>query len=149
VAADGFDARSVVIIDGVPGGELATGGYGRIISYRRGWSEIEAVAEAPRGGYLVLSEMAHPSWRATLNGVTAQILHADYLLQAVWLPPGLHRLTVAFDPGTVVLGVQVTLATLTALACYFGLSELVFRARSRALRGDSARRPALQAVAHQ
>ncbi len=53
--------------------------------------------DAPR--LLVVSEVYYPAgWNATLDGESAPIHRADYLLRAVPVPEGEHRLVMRFEP---------------------------------------------------
>ncbi|MBI4213911.1 MAG: hypothetical protein HY534_06330 [Chloroflexi bacterium] len=110
-----FDPWSAVVIEGSDRGLPREAGSGRILSYRRGWNDVEVTAEAPQGGHLVVSEVGYPSWRAQLDGQPVPIMRANYLLQAVWLPPGTHRVRLAIDAGAVKWGVGATIFTLAAL----------------------------------
>ncbi|MCY4428455.1 MAG: YfhO family protein, partial [Halieaceae bacterium] len=51
-------------------------------------NEILLAASANRPGYLVLSEVWYPGWRATVNGEAAPVLRANYTLRALPVPPG-------------------------------------------------------------
>ena len=113
-----FDPRLTVVLERGGQGLPSQGGSGRVLAYRRGWNDLDLTAEAPQGGYLVVSEMAYPSWRAQLDDRPVATTPADYVLQAVWLPPGTHRFSMSFDSDTLKWGLAVTAATLLALAGY-------------------------------
>lgn len=136
VADPGFDARVVAILESGQLSETRSGGFGRVLSYDRRFNSVEITAEAPLGGYLIVSEMAYPSWRAHLDGVDIPLLHADYLLQAVWLPPGAHRLVLSLQPTTFLWGLGISLATLFGVACFlvgvFAGTRLVSKGRRAA-----------------
>ncbi len=57
-----------------------------ILSYDE--NEILLAASAERPGYLVLSEVWYPGWRATVNGAAAPVLRANYTLRALPVPAG-------------------------------------------------------------
>ena len=57
-----------------------------ILSYSE--NEILLAASANRPGYLVLSEVWYPGWRATVNGEAAPVLRANYTLRALPAPAG-------------------------------------------------------------
>ena len=57
-----------------------------ILSYSE--NEIVLAATADRAGYLVLSEVWYPGWRATINGAPAPVLRANYTLRALPVPAG-------------------------------------------------------------
>ena len=49
---------------------------------------IEIEADAPKGGFLVLNDVWHPWWRATVDGRPTEILKANVLFRAVELESG-------------------------------------------------------------
>ena len=57
-------------------------------SYRN--TEIVIEVDAPGGGILVLNDVWHPWWRASVDGKPAEILKANVLFRAVVVPPGKH-----------------------------------------------------------
>ena len=69
----------------------------RILSY--GNTQITVEATAPEGGgWLVLNDLWHPGWVATLDGEDTQILRANVLFRAVAIPEGAHELRFVFRP---------------------------------------------------
>jgi uncharacterized membrane protein YfhO len=61
-------------------------------------TEIEIAADAPAGGILVLNDVWHPWWRASVDGKPAKILQANVLFRAVVVPPGRHLVRFNFHP---------------------------------------------------
>lgn len=91
--------------------------------------------DAPR--LLVLSEVYYPAgWKAELDGAEVPIYRADYLLRAVPVPAGAHRLVLRFEPQSHRLGVLVAGAT-TALV-YGGVLLLLGLAWHRRRRAAGA-----------
>ncbi len=70
---------------------------------------VDNPQEAP--GYLVLSEVWHPGWQATVDGLAAPILRANYAFRAVAIPPGRHQVTMIYRPPGWPAGIAVTAAT--------------------------------------
>jgi hypothetical protein len=69
----------------------------RIVSYRN--TEVVIDASAPRGGgYVVLNDVWHPYWFATLDGMEAPLLRANVMFRAVAIPEGAHQVRVTFEP---------------------------------------------------
>ena len=66
----------------------AAAGTARILRYQN--TDIEIEADAPGGGFVVLNDVWHPWWRATVDGKPADILKANVLFRAVVVPPGKH-----------------------------------------------------------
>ena len=61
-------------------------------------TEIEIEVDAPGGGILVLNDVWHPWWRASVDGKPAEILKANVLFRAVVVPPGKHVVRFSFHP---------------------------------------------------
>ena len=79
-------------------------------------------------GLVMLNDMDHPGWRASVDGVATPILRADYLFRAVPVAAGAHRIRFEYASAGDALGTAVTIAGLLLTA---GLG-LFARRRSRA-----------------
>lgn len=67
----------------------------------------EVETDAPR--LLVMSDVYYPAgWTATLNGERTAIHRANYLLRAVAVPSGKHKLELTFNPASHVWGKRVS-----------------------------------------
>jgi hypothetical protein len=75
-------------------------------------NQLVAEFEAGEGGWLVVSDVWYPGWRAWVDGVETQILHANYLFRAVELTPGNHQVVFAYRPLSFYAGVVISLVTL-------------------------------------
>lgn len=118
VADPGFDPRTLVVVEDRDAQTLPQGGPGQLLAYRREWNDLEAQVSVPLGGYLVLSEVAYPGWRAEIDGREGPLLQANFFLRAMWLPPGEHRVRLTFQPPSAGIGLGVTALTLAALAVW-------------------------------
>ena len=94
------DLRRTAVLERSPAGlsASAAGGTARLVSYQN--TEIVIEAEAPSGGLLVLYDVWHPWWLASVDGKPAEILKADVLFRAVALTPGKHTVRFSFHPFT-------------------------------------------------
>lgn len=82
-----------------------TGGDVEITHY--GVNRIEAET-AGNGGLLVFSEVDYPGWRVTLDGQPAELLRANYVLRAVCVPSGDHRVVLRYVPSALRIGAVIT-----------------------------------------
>jgi hypothetical protein len=137
---DDFDPAQVVILEERQAGDLPALGDrglesegGRIEFVRYDLNEIELAVEIERGGWLVLSEVYYPGWRATVDGEQTEVLRADYTFRAVRLEPGEHTVRTWFAPWTWTVGLMVSVATWAGLAVWVG-----FRVRGCLVRPDGA-----------
>ena len=92
------DPRRTVLLEQAPAGAPAApaGGTARIAHYRN--TDIAVEVDAPGGGFLVLNDVWHPWWRASVDGRPAEILKANVLFRAVVVPPGIHTVRFTFHP---------------------------------------------------
>ena len=92
------DPRRTVLLENAPAGapEAAAAGTARILHYQN--TDIAIEADAPGGGFVVLNDVWHPWWRATVDDKPADILKANVLFRAVVVPPGKHVVRFTFHP---------------------------------------------------
>ena len=54
-----------------------------------------------KGGVIVFSEVYYPGWTATVDGQPVELVRVNYLLRAVNVAPGKHKIELAFHPKSV------------------------------------------------
>ena len=69
-------------------------------------------------GLLVLSEVYHAGWKATVDGVPAEVVEADGVLRGVYLQEGTHDVEMVYRPRAVMVGATITGAAL--VLCLIG-----------------------------
>ncbi|WP_442754226.1 hypothetical protein ACNHKD_14695 [Methylocystis sp. JAN1] len=69
----------------------------RIVSYGNAEVVVEAHAP-PGGGWLILNDVWHPWWFATLDGREVELLRANVLFRAVAIPEGRHEARFSLEP---------------------------------------------------
>lgn len=79
----------------------------------------EIVVELPRPGVLVVSESFYPGWTALIDGHPSPIIVADYVLRAVEVPAGEHRVVFEYRPASVRWGLVLSVLGLVALTALF------------------------------
>lgn len=95
------DLESTVLLsefDEKSAGLIANRGRGdvQLVTYRN--TEVVIDVHSARGGYVVLHDLWHPWWSATLDERPVRILKANVLFRAVRIPPGTHRVVFRFEP---------------------------------------------------
>ena len=70
----------------------------------------------PWARVLVLSDLYHPGWRATVDGTPVPVRRANHALRAVTVPAGVHRVVIDYAPASIRTGTAVSLLGLMALA---------------------------------
>jgi len=91
-------------------------------------NEIVVDVHAAADGYLVLSEVYYPGWRASVDGAPAEVILANTAFRAVRVAPGEHTVRLWFAPDSVRWGAALGLGTALGLGLW-GLAALVGRAR--------------------
>lgn len=102
----------------------------RVVLARPGNLSLRIRNAAPR--YLVITEVWHPGWRATLDDVPVPLHQTDLAVMGLWSPPGEHRVELRFEPPGWQLGIGISAV---AAAVYMLLLFLYLRRR----RGEPAR----------
>lgn len=68
----------------------------RLTSYEP--NQLVYETSSPQDGIVVFSEIYYPGWTATIDGKSADIARADYILRAMNVPAGKHTIEMRFDP---------------------------------------------------
>ena len=63
--------------------------------------QLEYDVYSTKGGVIVFSEVYYPGWTATVDGQEAELGRADYLLRALNVAPGKHKIVLTFHPKSV------------------------------------------------
>jgi hypothetical protein len=94
---------------------------------RIAWRRSDALAvdvDANAAGYLVLVEAYDPGWKATVDGVPAEVLRANVLFRAVPVGEGRHHVVMRYRPKFVVLGAVLSVAGILLGLGAWGLQDL-------------------------
>lgn len=90
--------------------------------------------EATQNGTIVFSEIYYPfGWKASIDGEPADHYRVNYVLRAMNVPAGHHRIQFVFDPdsirkGNIISSAFIILMYLIMIACaFFGIKEIVNR----------------------
>jgi hypothetical protein len=93
---------------------------GEVLAERRETPDrLSFIVSAAPGAYLRILESWDPGWTATLDGVPARILLADGFAMAVRLSGGTHRVELTYRTPGALLGLTLSLGSLTALLAWF------------------------------
>jgi len=75
-------------------------------------NEVTIEADLENAGFLVLSDVFHPDWKAFVDETPAKIFITNYLIRSVFLSPGQHRVRFIFQPPAFYIGSLVSLFSL-------------------------------------
>ncbi|MFH0844987.1 MAG: hypothetical protein V1930_05880 [Pseudomonadota bacterium] len=81
-----------------------------IVSYEPDQMVIETHSTRP--GYLFLSEIFYPGWKAFVDDKPQRILRGDSLFRVVEIPKGNHSVYMVFNPVSIKVGIGITVLTL-------------------------------------
>lgn len=97
------DPRRVAVLErrppewaDAPAGERAAASTVALEVYRH--AEVVVAVEAGRPGMLVLHDLYHPGWRASLDGAEVPVYRANVLFRAVYVPAGRHKVRFVYRP---------------------------------------------------
>jgi hypothetical protein len=119
------DLRDLAIVDGAEAhwqlGPGASAGRAAVAEAADGFLAVETESQARR--FLVISEVWHPGWSATLDGVQHPLHRTDLALMGTWVPAGEHKLVLRFRPLFWLPALAVSAASGIA---FLGLAVVVF-----------------------
>lgn len=73
-------------------------------------NRLEYVANNPNEGVAVFSEIYYPKgWKVTIDGQEAEMFRVNYVLRALQIPAGQHKIEFVFDPEVVKTGSNLAL----------------------------------------
>lgn len=64
-------------------------------------NHLEYTVETDKGGVVVFSEIYYPEWTATVDGRSQELGRVDYVLRALSVGPGKHKVVLDFHPASV------------------------------------------------
>jgi len=95
------------------------GGHGfcgqvTVLEHRQGRALLKVQAASP--GFLRAADKFDPDWKAQVDGVPADVLRADFIFQAVYIPEGVHEVELKYSPGNQLLRLQFAGMAICAIA---------------------------------
>lgn len=64
-------------------------------------NQLAYTVNSSKGGILVFSEIYYPGWKATIDGKETPIGRVNYILRALRMPEGNHKVVLTFDPRSI------------------------------------------------
>lgn len=125
-----FNPREMVVLEDAPPADISalpvssSASKTKISRYTN--DKITINAEMAENGFLVLSEKYYPGWKAYVDGKETKIYKANYVMRAVYLPKGSHKVEFIFDPWPYKVGLWVSSATFLFL-----IGAVVWRIRKK------------------
>ena len=95
-------------------------------------NELTYDVESQNGGVLVFSEIYYPGWTCTVDGNPVEIARVNYVLRAIRLDGGKHKVVLTFKPRSERITETIAYSALGILALLFvGLLVWAFVKRSK------------------
>lgn len=95
-------------------------------------NEIRYEANSLTGQLAVFSEIYYPhGWKAYVDGEAFEILRANYVLRALWLPPGKSEVVFKFEPEVVKIGARYSLIGYIGFVIMLGLMIILVLRKSK------------------
>jgi hypothetical protein len=81
-----------------------------------GPNKLDISVQALNDGWIVLSDVWYPGWRAWVDGQPVRIYHANYLFRAVYVGAGEHVIEFRYQPISFWLGACISIVGICLLA---------------------------------
>lgn len=78
-----------------------------------------------QNGFLVLSDLYYPGWKAYVNGEEVELLQADYIFRAVYLEQGESQVQFIYKPNAVFYGFYISLSALLLVILVFSIHHKI------------------------
>ncbi|MFZ5874879.1 MAG: YfhO family protein [Nitrospirota bacterium] len=101
-----------------------------LVISRPNTDEIVIEAALPKPALVVVSEQFFPGWNARVDGVPTALVKVNAALMGAVVPAGNHRLTLQFMPKSVIMGLIVSVATLSVIFAFLLIDGARHRRRS-------------------
>ena len=115
ISAGHHDAGTMTWLERDPGLTLGPVAGATATFVRYALNDVSLDVETPGPGLLRLADLWYPDWVATVDGKRAEILRADYLLRAVAVPAGKHRVEFHYRSAAVRQGLLLSLGSLAVV----------------------------------
>ncbi len=95
-AMPAIDYASTVLLETKPSAVARRPGKVSLVRYTNTLIEIDC--DSAEGGWVVINDVWHPWWLASVDEQPAQLLQANVLFRAIAVGPGRHRVKLTFSP---------------------------------------------------
>ena len=99
---------------------------------------LRYVAESPKGGVVVFSEVYYPDWTVTIDGKPAELGRVNYLLRALRVPAGRHEIGMEFRPASVATTDRLGYTAIALTLLLFGAALVWPAVRKRSHKAQQA-----------
>jgi hypothetical protein len=107
-----INTKSTAVIDGsrFKAQSIDADSLGTITLKESKMNVLKYSSKSTGNNLAVFSEIYYPKgWKAFIDGKETEIIAADYILRALWIPAGAHEIEFRFEPDPYVVGNKVTM----------------------------------------
>jgi len=94
-------------------------------------NQLKYDVKSAKGGVVVFSEIFYPGWTATVDGTPVEIGRVNYVLRAITVGPGQHKVELAFFPKSLDVTETIAYASLGILLVLIVLAVFLSVRRSK------------------
>lgn len=93
-------------------------------------NELHYDVQSSQGGVIVFSEVYYPGWTATVDGQPVEVGRVNYVLRAISVKGGKHKVVLEFKPTTISTTETIAYTALALLAILV-VAIITLQARDR------------------
>ena len=114
-----FDPKNKVILQKNPNKKLNnSSSYKEVKIIYRDPNKIKLNTTLENPGFLVLSEVFYPGWRAYDDNKETEIYKANYILRSIYLDKGAHSITFIYSPDSYKTGAIISISAVFLICIY-------------------------------
>ncbi len=123
---DNFDPKNQLILQKKPNVSLTNSSlFKEVKIVRRNPNQIHLKVSLENPGFLVLSEIYYPGWKAYDNGQELEIYNANFIFRSIYLYKGNHDVYFVYDPDSYKIGKAISITTLLLCLLFLGYKKSV------------------------
>lgn len=122
-----FDIKKQIILQKHPGVSLINPSLFKEVKINhKEPNKIQLQVNLEHSGFLVLSEINYPGWKAYDNGTELELYNANFILRSIYLKNGNHNISFIYEPPLYEIGKIISIITLL-LSIYLLYNEFFNR----------------------
>lgn len=85
-------------------------------------NDLKYTVESAKGGLVVFSEIYYPGWTVTIDGKPAELGRVNYVLRALKVPAGKHKVQMTFRPASITTTNTIAYVALLLVVALFAIA---------------------------
>jgi len=111
-----FNPRETLFVEEVgKTGELKNAGKGTVAITKIEDTSIRMNVDFSDDGYVFVSNVFYPGWKARIDDTIAPIVKANYAFQAIFVPKGRHNIAFSYEPLYYKVGKYISIISIFAI----------------------------------